>query len=141
MSTLTYTGRPDAELVAMCLTGDAEAWETLLRRYRRFIYSIPVKFGLQPDDAADIFQTVCVKWIEHLHELRDERKLKPWLFTTTTRPLWEAVSFGLDIDNVFIRVPDGAVRLSNGVWLPANGFPTSHNLRLVDCELILFGVK
>ena len=92
MSTSIYTGRPDAELVAMCLTGDAAAWETLLRRYRRFIYSIPVKFGLQPDDAADIFQTVCVKWIEHLHELRDERKLKPWLFTTTTR---QCLTWGL----------------------------------------------
>jgi len=85
VSTSLYKGRPDPELVAMCLTGDATAWETLVRRYRRFIYSIPVKFGLQPQDAADIFQTVCVKWIEHLHELRDERKLKPWLFTTTTR--------------------------------------------------------
>jgi len=85
VSTSLYKGRPDPELVAMCLTGDATAWETLVRRYRRFIYSIPVKFGLQPQDAADIFQTVCVKWIEHLHELRDEKKLKPWLFTTTTR--------------------------------------------------------
>jgi len=85
VSTTIYTGRSDAELVAMCLNGDAEAWETLLRRYRRFIYSIPVKFGLQPDDAADVFQMVCVKWIEHLHELREERKLKPWLLTTTTR--------------------------------------------------------
>ncbi len=85
VSTPLYKARPDPELVAMCLTGDATAWETLVRRYRRFIYSIPVKFGLQPQDAADIFQTVCVKWIEHLHELRDERKLKPWLFTTTTR--------------------------------------------------------
>src|SRR5437899_5496997 len=69
VSTPLYKARPDPELVAMCLTGDATAWETLVRRYRRFIYSIPVKFGLQPQDAADIFQTVCVKWIEHLHEL------------------------------------------------------------------------
>ena len=85
MATSLYKARPDPELVAMCIAGDATAWETLVRRYRRFIYSIPVKFGLQPQDAADIFQTVCVKWIEHLHELRDEQKLKPWLFTTTTR--------------------------------------------------------
>jgi len=92
VSTSIYTGRPDAELVAMCLTGDAEAWEILLRRYRRFIYSIPVKYGLQPDDAADVFQMVCVKWIEHLHELRDDRKLKPWLFTTTTR---QCLTWGL----------------------------------------------
>src|SRR5260370_20623036 len=69
----------------MCLEGDALAWETLIMRYRRFIYSIPVRFGFRSPDAADIFQNVCVKLIEHLHEVKDEKKLSAWLATITSR--------------------------------------------------------
>src|SRR6187402_1238658 len=69
----------------MCLGGDARAWETLIQRYRRLIYSIPVKFNFTSADASDVFQAVCLKLIEHLHELKDESKVSSWLITTTTR--------------------------------------------------------
>jgi RNA polymerase sigma factor (sigma-70 family) len=82
----TYNNRlADPELVDLCLEGDARAWETVVRRYRRLVYSIPKRYGLNKFDAADVFQTVIVKLIEHLHELKDESKLSPWLITTTTR--------------------------------------------------------
>jgi RNA polymerase sigma factor (sigma-70 family) len=32
-----------------------------------------------------VFQAVCLKLIEHLHELKDETKVSAWLITTTTR--------------------------------------------------------
>src|SRR5262245_33830233 len=69
----------------MCLGGDALAWETLIVRYRRLIYSIPVKFNFTTADSSDVFQAVCLKLIEHLHELKDESKVSAWLITTTTR--------------------------------------------------------
>jgi RNA polymerase sigma factor (sigma-70 family) len=75
----------DQELVTMCLDGDALAWEALIKRYRRSVYAIPIKFGLTPGEASDVFQSVCVKLIEHLHELKDEKKVGAWLFSTTTR--------------------------------------------------------
>jgi len=87
-----YKSRTDAELVGMCLNGDALAWEALVMRYRRFIYSIPVRFGFGPADAADVFQTVCLKVIEHLHEVKDERKLGAWLSTITTRQCLSVLS-------------------------------------------------
>jgi RNA polymerase sigma factor (sigma-70 family) len=80
-----YKALADPELVAQCLSGDAQAWEALIFRYRRLIYSIPVKFNFIPADASDVFQAVCVKLIEHLHELKDETKVSAWLITTTTR--------------------------------------------------------
>ena len=92
MTASAYKLRTDTELVSMCLNGDALAWETLVMRYRRLIYSIPVKFGFGPADAADVFQTVCVKLIEHLHELKDESKLGAWLSTITTRQCLSVVS-------------------------------------------------
>jgi len=88
----TYSKRPDPELVAMCLTGDAAAWEALIMRYRRFIFSIPVKFGFRAADASDVFQTVCLKLIEHLHEVKDENKLSAWLATIATRQCLSVMS-------------------------------------------------
>ncbi len=80
-----YKSRTDPELISMCLEGDADAWETLIMRYRRLIYSIPMRFNLSTADAADVFQQVCLKLIEHLHQVKDENKISAWLVTTTTR--------------------------------------------------------
>lgn len=78
----------DPELIAACLEGDHEAWEALLARYRRLIYSIPLKSRLSSDDAADIFQSVCLKLYEKLDTLRNHEKISSWLITTTARASW-----------------------------------------------------
>ena len=78
-----YKQYTDTELISMCLQGDSRAWEALILRYRRLIYSIPVRFSFGSADASDVFQSVCLKLIEHLHELKDETKLSAWLITTT----------------------------------------------------------
>jgi RNA polymerase sigma factor (sigma-70 family) len=80
-----YKSYTDPELVSMCLKGDGHAWEALIRRYRRLIYSVPVRFGFEDADAADVFQAVCLKLLEHLHEVKDDRRISAWLVTTTTR--------------------------------------------------------
>jgi RNA polymerase sigma factor (sigma-70 family) len=80
-----YKSLGDPELIALCLAGDAGAWESLILRYRRLIYSVPVKFNFTAADASDVFQAICLKLIEHLHELKDETKVSAWLITTTTR--------------------------------------------------------
>jgi RNA polymerase sigma factor (sigma-70 family) len=85
VSASKYKALEDSNLVGLCLDGDAHAWEALIVRYRRLIYSIPVKFNLSSADAGDVFQSVCLKLIEHLRELKDERKVSAWLITTTTR--------------------------------------------------------
>ena len=48
----------DEALVLACRRGDAAAWETLVARYQRLIYSIPRRAGLAEDLAADVFQHV-----------------------------------------------------------------------------------
>jgi RNA polymerase sigma factor (sigma-70 family) len=85
VSSASYKGLDDRELIAFCLEGDTHAWEALILRYRRLIYSIPVKFNLSSADAADVFQAVCLKLLEHLRQLKDETKVSAWLITTTTR--------------------------------------------------------
>lgn len=85
MSASKYKDYSDTELIALCLKADGLAWETLITRYRRLIYSVPVRFGFEPADASDVFQAVCLKLLEHLHEVKDETRISGWLVTTTTR--------------------------------------------------------
>jgi RNA polymerase sigma factor (sigma-70 family) len=75
----------DEALVKECLTGNQDAWNTLLQKYRNLIYSIPLKYGLSRDDANDIFQQVCIQLLRYLGELRDFKSLPAWLITVTTR--------------------------------------------------------
>ena len=40
--------RSDRELVQACQRGDETAWEALVKRYQRLIYTIPRRAGLRP---------------------------------------------------------------------------------------------
>jgi RNA polymerase sigma factor (sigma-70 family) len=79
-----FSGALDELLVRRCLDGSDEAWDALIARYRHLIFSIPIKLGLSRDDAADIFQDVCVKLLRELPRLREPRTLPKWLITVTT---------------------------------------------------------
>lgn len=85
MTSPSHADLTDPELVSRCLEGDPGAWEALITRYRRLIYSIPNKFRFAPADCDDVFQSVVVKLLEHLGDLKDESKVSSWLITTTTR--------------------------------------------------------
>jgi RNA polymerase sigma factor (sigma-70 family) len=80
--------RDDRRLIAECLAGEQASWETLISRYERLIYSIPLKLRLSQDDAADIFQSVCLKLYVKLGTLRDHDRVSSWLVTTATRECW-----------------------------------------------------
>lgn len=80
----------DRELVAACLSENSAAWEALIRRYERLIYSVPVRLGMSPQEAVDVFQSVCFILFKKLATLRDHERLYSWLITTTTRECWRA---------------------------------------------------
>ena len=74
----------NTRLVADCLTGDERAWSALLDRYKSLIYSIPLRYGTPHQDAADIFQAVCLDLFNELPRLRDAEALQGWLIRVTT---------------------------------------------------------
>lgn len=89
--TVTLTGAqeekrvatPDHRLVSDCLKGSEEAWSTLIDKYKNLIFSIPLKQGLSRDEAADIFQAVCLEMLSELPKLREPRALPKWLIQVT----------------------------------------------------------
>jgi RNA polymerase sigma factor (sigma-70 family) len=79
----------DDALITLCLEQDAEAWETLVRRYQRLIASITQRYGLDDDDAADVLQSVFFKLFQQLPDLSRESKLSNWVITVTVRLCWK----------------------------------------------------
>jgi RNA polymerase sigma factor (sigma-70 family) len=75
---------PDERLVQECLGGNEEAWSALIHRYKRLIYSVAFKYHTTADDAADIFQAVCIELFTELANLRKVESLRYWLITVTT---------------------------------------------------------
>ena len=88
MTSQPFTLLPDSELIEACLKGDGQAWEALLVRYQRLIYSIPLRYGLPEHDANDIFQNVSLLLWENLERVRDRTRLGAWLVITTRRECW-----------------------------------------------------
>ena len=75
----------DAHLVARCLQGEAAAWTLLVQRYQRLVYAVVRRMGLDEHTAADVFQTVFARLIEHLPRLTQPERLQAWIVTTTKR--------------------------------------------------------
>jgi RNA polymerase sigma-70 factor (ECF subfamily) len=83
MSALPLT---DAELVARCRAGDAQAWSLLVERFSRYVFAICVQgFRLAEHEAEDVFQEVFARTYEHLGKLRDDAAIRPWLAQLTRR--------------------------------------------------------
>jgi RNA polymerase sigma factor (sigma-70 family) len=82
----------DNDLLLACRRGDETAWEALIRRYQRLIYSIPRRSGLDEDQAAEVFQEVFTTLFEKLDRIEEPDRLHAWLVTTTRRKTWRFIS-------------------------------------------------
>lgn len=77
---LPISDRPDALLVRDVLGGQHEAFNVLVRRWERKIYSYLVHFTGQPEEAFDLCQEVFVSVYTHLGQLKELEKFSQWLF-------------------------------------------------------------
>lgn len=76
---------PDEELVRECLAGSESAWSALIEKYKKLVYSMPAKYQLPPDEAADIFQHVWTDLYRDLSRLEHVAGLRGWLITAAAR--------------------------------------------------------
>ena len=79
---------PDDELIAQCIAGQQSAWEELIARYEKLIYSTALRCGLDSNEADEVFQNVCLILLKELKHLRQTNSLGAWLVTTTRRECW-----------------------------------------------------
>lgn len=74
---------PLTTLVVAAEQGDAGAWQALVRRYSPLVASVIRGFRLQGHDADDVAQTVWLRLVEHLGELREKQALPKWIMSVT----------------------------------------------------------
>jgi len=84
----------DATLVERCRRGDRAAWALLVRRYQRLVYAIVMRAGFDEHAAADVFQTVFSRLVEHLPRLAQPERLQAWIVTTAKREALRAREIG-----------------------------------------------
>lgn len=105
----------DKQLLLACRRGEESAWEALVNRYQRLIYTIPRRGGLDDDQAADVFQEVFTTLFQKLNDIDSPERLHAWLVTTARRKTWRVLSSQSRIKNdpndeedELARIPDNA---------------------------------
>lgn len=86
--------RSDAKLIEGCRRGDGRAWEELVDRYERLVFSIPLNYGLAREDAADVVQVVFTALMQNLDSGAEIERLGPYLSTMARRHTWRLFESG-----------------------------------------------
>ena len=78
----------DDSLLRRCAAGDERAWDQLVGRYERLVFSVALKNGVSREDAADITQLTFVALLDSIDVLREDGSLPAWLMTVARRQAW-----------------------------------------------------
>jgi RNA polymerase sigma factor (sigma-70 family) len=70
-------------LVVAARDGDQHAWNAIVDRYAPLVWSIGRRHDLSRLDIDDVGQSVWLKLVEHLGDIRDPAALPGWIATTT----------------------------------------------------------
>lgn len=78
----TFAEKPisDAQLVQTFLEGDTSAFEEIMTRYRRMVYSVARKMVETHDDADEVTQKTFISAYKNLKNFEGRSQLKTWLF-------------------------------------------------------------
>lgn len=79
------TGIPLRRLLGRAAEGDQSAWDAIVARYSGLVWATVRAHRLAPSEAGDIVQTVWLRLVEHIRDIRDPERLGGWLATTARR--------------------------------------------------------
>jgi len=69
----------DAELISAHLAGDTAAFDVLVMRYLKLVYSVTFHYIKNTQDAEDLAQDVFIKTLRNLKKFDLEKPFKPWI--------------------------------------------------------------
>lgn len=117
------TELPIDQLLERAAAGEKPAWDAIVDRYSRLVWSVVRSFRLDDAAAADVTQTVWLRLVEHCDRIREPDRLAGWLATTAR--------------NESLRVIKGQRRQTPSAFefdVRDNTIPQSDE-RLVDAEI------
>jgi RNA polymerase sigma factor (sigma-70 family) len=103
-----------SRLVRASASGSETAWNELVRRYSPLVMAVTRTYQLTADDAKDVSQTVWLRLVENLANLREPDALPGWLATTTQRECIRQLRQGRRVMPVDPHT-DGALQLCETV--------------------------
>jgi RNA polymerase sigma factor (sigma-70 family) len=112
----------DEALVLACRRGDARAWEVLVERYHRLIYSIPRRAGLSDDLCGDVLQQVFIALLTNIERIGQPDRLAAWLVTSARRETWRVSRWQRTLEPWSGDDDDGAAVLPDSAPLPDESF-------------------
>jgi RNA polymerase sigma factor (sigma-70 family) len=136
----------DASLLLRCQQGDERAWNVLVDRYERLVYSVALRTGLDREVAVDVFQQVWLELYRSIARIRDPKALPRWLIVSTRRLAYKVAVLGSrTVDGVLEEMVDPAAlpdahieELNRRRWLEEGlrrlGDPCARLLRLLFLE-------
>ena len=80
----------DDELVARAKAGDLDAFEELVHRHERAVYSLARRMLQNEHDAEDVTQQAFLNALEHLGGFRAEASFSTWLLRIATHAALKA---------------------------------------------------
>lgn len=103
-----------SRLVRASASGSETAWNELVLRYSPLVMAVTRTYQLTADDAKDVSQTVWLRLVENLANLREPDALPGWLATTTQRECIRQLRQGRRVLPVDPHT-DGALQLCEAV--------------------------
>jgi RNA polymerase sigma factor (sigma-70 family) len=97
---MNWENADDSQLIAACVQGEEQAWATLINRYSRLIYTIPLRFGFSKMIADEIFQETCLILLEKLDSLQQTERVRSWLVTVCKRVCIQHMRQNKDVQTI-----------------------------------------
>jgi RNA polymerase sigma factor (sigma-70 family) len=72
-----------ADLVSAAAAGDPRAWDSIVVRFTPLVLSVTNRYRVAESDVADVAQTVWLRLVQNLDNLREPLALPGWISTTT----------------------------------------------------------
>src|SRR4030065_2405778 len=120
---MTETGK----LVKLILSGDAQAFETLIEEHKPLVSHVVFRMIPNPQDREDISQEVFIKVYQNLADFRFESKLSTWM---------AQIAYNLSINYLrqkkMISIEDLAVSEDQEVNLPAESIQPDKSVEEKD---------
>ena len=86
------------------IEGDTVAWEELVGKYARLVFSAALQTGLTTAEAEDCAQQTWLALYNSRHKIQRPDQLPSWLISTTRRKAWRLIKRREKADEVYRQV-------------------------------------
>jgi RNA polymerase sigma-70 factor (ECF subfamily) len=111
-----------ASLIQRSLRGEAAAFEQLIVRYERRVFSLAMKLLGSTDDAEDAAQEVFLRVFKYIHRFDVDKPIEPWLMQMTVNVCRNIGRNRLRRWNTFPAIADDDIAVAHDSSDPHSGF-------------------